>query len=299
METLESLELQSSAITSRLCRVCRRKNLKQNYRFKACPDCLEKERKRNRQKLAPLRDERFNIHNMDDTIILDDSEAGPGAFPVKAPQKGADTTDAGEQSTEQFSKMKKMKRRLKTNKENSPASSTELKDLPPSDGAEREYRTATEMYYVLKQLCLRQLQLRYVRGFKGLRFRGCYSIVSTTGMDESVRAKLVTKDLRKIAKISFKRKQRSTGPGKLTFKCKCYRDIQLDVHNSPSLNERLLHNQSSAGTARKGRQDESAVGAPSGHAVAPCGGLVTICVENDQSHFLGIPGQKITVIVQH
>ncbi|KAK0460430.1 uncharacterized protein EV420DRAFT_1532126 [Desarmillaria tabescens] len=121
--------------------------------------------------------------------------------------------------------------------------------------------------------------------------KACHSIISVESIDHQKRTKLVSKDLLSFAGLRFDRFENIFNgihlPGTYTriFKCKCQ-------SKEPSKEQEPLKRRAS---------DLSSwvVSSKSKSPEGPCSGRITVVAEDDNSHPLGIPGQKVTVTVNH
>ncbi|KAK0479200.1 hypothetical protein IW261DRAFT_1593772 [Armillaria novae-zelandiae] len=119
----------------------------------------------------------------------------------------------------------------------------------------------------------------------------CHSVISVPSINHKKRTKLVSKDLLSFAGLKFDRNENIFNgkhlPGTYTriFKCKCQ-------SKEPSQDQETLKRRTS---------DLSSwvVSSKSKSSESPCSGRITVIAEDDNSHPLGISGQKITVTVMH
>ncbi|KAK0184477.1 hypothetical protein F5146DRAFT_1006475 [Armillaria mellea] len=119
----------------------------------------------------------------------------------------------------------------------------------------------------------------------------CHSIISVPSISHKKRTKLVSKDLLAFAGLKFDRLENIFNgkhlPGTYTriFECKC-------LSKEPSQEQEPLKRRTS---------DLSSwvVSSKSKPSEGPCSGRITIVAEDDNSHTLGISGQKITITVTH
>ncbi|KAG7445413.1 uncharacterized protein BT62DRAFT_994884 [Guyanagaster necrorhizus] len=140
-------------------------------------------------------------------------------------------------------------------------------------------QTASDLYKAIKA----QPKLAH-------NMNACHSIVSVPSISHQKRTKLVSKDLLSFAGLQFDRHENifngKHGRGTYTriFKCKC----QSSQEQEQEPLERRASNLRSWVVSSKSKSSEG-----------PCSGRITIVAEDDNSHPLGITGQKISVIVVH
>ncbi|KAG5650866.1 hypothetical protein H0H81_010726 [Sphagnurus paluster] len=135
--------------------------------------------------------------------------------------------------------------------------------------------------------------LKSISKSKRPRFQGCFSVVAKKDADHMTRAKLVVDELRKIAKISFEHSKPINpivGTSKsyhISFNCTCLAS-RPPKHIAATQPQGDLS--SWAGLQTKTTDPELST---------RCKGKVMVAAESDTSHFLGIPGQKIIVTIEH
>ena len=93
-----------------------------------------------------------------------------------------------------------------------------------------------------------------------------------------------------------------------TFKCRCYRTARSNLAVlATGGSQNLAQLMASTSAPLKGKQQDlnASVGSQGSavssaeNVIVNCRGLVTVSAEKDNSHVLGIKGQKISVTVQH
>ncbi|KAH0580188.1 hypothetical protein J132_06399 [Termitomyces sp. J132] len=147
---------------------------------------------------------------------------------------------------------------------------------------EVEYQTASEMY----------TKLSHHAKTENYFFNGHFSIIANPETDNNQRVRLVAKDLRKVANISFEGRSISATTSKSTF-CATFQCTCLGQATKPA--------------ATLYTRDPNAIGVSSLGSdvhkqtdnVQRCKGTIRIMSEENSSHPLGIAGQKITVTVEH
>ncbi|KAK0499177.1 hypothetical protein EDD18DRAFT_1155781 [Armillaria luteobubalina] len=119
----------------------------------------------------------------------------------------------------------------------------------------------------------------------------CHSIISIPSINNQKRTKLVSKDLLSFAGLKFDQYENIFNgkhlPGTYTriFKCKCQ---SKEPSQEPEALKRRTSDLSSWVVSSKSKSPEGS-----------CSGRITVVAEDDNSHPLGISGQKITVTVMH
>ncbi|KAJ3572981.1 hypothetical protein NP233_g2729 [Leucocoprinus birnbaumii] len=151
--------------------------------------------------------------------------------------------------------------------------------------AHPEYQNASSLCDAVKTI---------VSTSKVYHFAGCYSIVKCEGINHTSRAKLVVRELRKIAKLPFKydiplKSSMNDVRARLKYSCSCKSYVPKTL---------------SSLTSSSGRKSFSKPGAVPGNenvntSDTNCGGIVIVTVRDDNSHPLGISGQQIIVEIIH
>ncbi|KAK0224301.1 hypothetical protein IW262DRAFT_1548813 [Armillaria fumosa] len=119
----------------------------------------------------------------------------------------------------------------------------------------------------------------------------CHSIISVSSINHQKRTKLVSEDLLSFSGLKFDRYENIFNgkhlPGTYTriFKCKCQ---SKDSSQEPEALKRRTSDLSSWVVSSKSKSPEGS-----------CSGRITVIAEDDNSHPLGISGQRITVTVMH
>ncbi|GLB43063.1 hypothetical protein LshimejAT787_1205120 [Lyophyllum shimeji] len=154
-----------------------------------------------------------------------------------------------------------------------------------------EYQTATEMYKAMKALSTSTK----------LQFRGSFSIVAKADTDNITRARLVVRELRKIARIPFEHdKPMNPVSGesyRVSFKCTCLAPSVPKPFATNPIPEVTSTVMTANGLKRKQSDLTLWAGVKPKHVDLSngtnCSGKVVIVAEDDTSHFLGILGQKL------
>ncbi|KAK0199368.1 hypothetical protein DFS33DRAFT_239378 [Desarmillaria ectypa] len=148
---------------------------------------------------------------------------------------------------------------------------------PKGSGVPFIVQTASDLYELIKS------QPKLVNA--------CHSIISVASINHQKRTKLVSEDLLSFVGLKFDRYENIFNgkhpPGTYTriFKCKC-RSKEPTQEQEPM--KRRTSDLSSWVVSSKSKSSEG-----------PCSGRITVVAEDDNSHSLGISGQKITVTVMH
>ncbi|SJL13254.1 uncharacterized protein ARMOST_16693 [Armillaria ostoyae] len=148
---------------------------------------------------------------------------------------------------------------------------------PKASGGAFVVQTASDLYKLIKA------QPKLVDA--------CHSVISVSSINHQKRTKLVSKDLLSFAGLKFDRSENIFNgkhpPGTYTriFKCKC------QLKESSQEQEPLKRRTSDLSSWVVSSKSKSSEG--------PCSGRITVVAEDDNSHPLGISGQKITVTVMH
>ncbi|KAG6878363.1 hypothetical protein C0992_008259 [Termitomyces sp. T32_za158] len=146
-----------------------------------------------------------------------------------------------------------------------------------------EYQTSAEMYNKLN-ICSKT---------KKYLFNGRFSIIANPEIDNNKRVTIVAKDLRKLGNVPFEGTSIKSFVGEdifgATFQCSC-----LDPGTRKPV--ATLYN----------RNPNEIAFSPAGFVVHTptndiprCKGTIKVISQDDDSHPLGIAGQKITIIVEH
>jgi len=177
----------------------------------------------------------------------------------------------------------------------------------PPQNNEKEYQTASSLYDTLK----REVQ---ASSPSTLQFSGHHRIVANKDINNRKRTKMVVDDMRKIVRVPFelanvqKSKIAKTNAYGISYPCSCLGyDTSTVVSAAPvaTSTTSLKGTQGDLIRQARARLALNATGGQPEPEAAPtkvrreCGGRVYVITKDDNSHPLGIPGQKISVGVQH
>ncbi|KIM37379.1 hypothetical protein M413DRAFT_448447 [Hebeloma cylindrosporum] len=298
----------------RACVTCKQYTIRDYMRYKNCTTCREKNRFK--QRLAAQRKQQRNQlwamemlngakSDISDSDDEDDGSTGEenhetrpdGAPPAKKRKmKLISELDGKEKEVALLDMKNGLKRKLRK----------KVVVAPPTKSSGKEYQTASVLYDTLK----RKVQASSASEF--LQFYGYHTIVANQDINNRTRTKMVVDDMRKIVRVPFdltgvqKSQNATTKSYALTYPCACL------GYDTPAAAAPIAPgNASSKGTKgdliRQARV-QLALSGGSGSATgasAParvrreCGGRVYVLTKDDNSHPLGILGQRISVRVQH
>ncbi|KAF9466668.1 hypothetical protein BDZ94DRAFT_1305909 [Collybia nuda] len=274
---------------TRPCNQCTRGRIPVADTKKSCKTCRDKRRNYNqtkKRKLSAL----ATIQEPNSSTNTLSVSAAPSAK-RKVDEAFKDAEGREEDISKVLERMKKrlIKQIYEPGTSNTSASSTKVKNQDPNY---IEFQTATDMYRALKSQSKS----------KAFHFHGSFSIIAVSSVDNSKRERLVTQELRKIAKLSFEYDKPKLLGSVLVYNCACTNYSQLlrpQPRTSP-LNTMV----GGEPAPRKHRPSDLAVsvGLDSGGTnLSPvvCTGKILVSSEDDHSHPMGIRGQKITVRVEH
>jgi len=138
-------------------------------------------------------------------------------------------------------------------------------------------------------------------------FRGRFSIVMDLNIGHLSRAKTVVKELKTIAKYPVRAGSRSISNinsiSEIKYSCACLANADQPSSSSKPHAAPLQNSHSSNGILRA-EEKAQANGTKLAEALQAsftrdCKGSVRITVEADSSHPVGVPGQRISIVVKH
>ncbi|PPQ78769.1 hypothetical protein CVT25_010642 [Psilocybe cyanescens] len=168
-------------------------------------------------------------------------------------------------------------------------------------GEGEEYQTATALYESLKKRVAKASANTDTSKF--LQFHAFHAIVAIGTIDNQKRLELVAKDLRKICRVLFDHHN----PTKLynfetmgriaTYTCRCLGNLVIPDAPPPA----------SSKASKKGAQGDLIKQARLARSVEAsaltvpriCGGKVKITIVDDGRHPINIPGQRISISIEH
>ncbi|KAF8344373.1 hypothetical protein F5887DRAFT_970829 [Amanita rubescens] len=161
-----------------------------------------------------------------------------------------------------------------------------------------EYQTSDELYEALGDK---------VASGSMPEFRGRFSIVMDLNINHLNRAKNVVKELKTIAKYPLRSGSRSISNfdsfSKIKYSCSCLANADQPSSSSKQHAAPLQNSHSSNGILRADEKAQ-ANGTKLAEALQAsftrdCKGSVRITVETDSSHPVGVPGQRISILIRH